>query len=227
MTSWPIVGQYLFFLTLNIASTLAQHFTIRNLAHWFVGPQSTSLPVRWTNHSRTSSSVTPTATFSTRDPAQTHSRNASDVVSPVASAAHNTEPTFDPNSPRPGRATPSAISTALLVSSCTKLFPILLVIWPTITSNSDQNTTSASGPFASRAASYISWVVLVNNIEALLILLDCGYAITTGLAIAGMLARYIVEGWLLGLVGLHRDGSGPIGDFAGLLKWGYECLRNV
>ena len=103
------------------------------------------------------------------------------------------------------RANPSAISTALLVSSCTKLFPILLVIWPTEARESD------SFGFAFRATNYVSWAVLLNNIEALLILLDCGYVIATSLAISGFVARWAVEGWFLSFVGLARD-TGPVGD---------------
>ena len=116
----------------------------------------------------------------------------------------------------PGRASPSAISTALLVSSCTKLFPILLVIWPTESLEAGASPASAQS-FASRARSYIGWAVLLNNIEALLILLDCGYIAATGLALAGHAARWIVEGVILGTVGLDGDG-GPIGDLSGLLS---------
>ncbi|OCT51445.1 ARV1-like protein [Cladophialophora carrionii] len=102
-------------------------------------------------------------------------------------------------------ANPSAISTALLVSSCTKLFPILLVIWPT-----EANEGDPFG-FAFRATNYVGWAVLLNNIEALLILLDCGYVIATALAVSGFIARWMVEGWFLSFVGSARD-TGPVGD---------------
>jgi len=104
-----------------------------------------------------------------------------------------------------GHASPSAISTALLVSSCTKLFPILLVIWPTEAREGD------SFGFAFRATNYVGWAVLVNNIEALLILLNCGYVAATGLAVSGVLARWIVETWALSIAGFGSD-TGPIGD---------------
>lgn len=112
----------------------------------------------------------------------------------------------------PGTASPSAISTALLVSSCTKLFPILLVIWPTANTDSESEQGSAVGgfsrAFASNASSYVGWVVLLNNIEALLILLDCGYILATSLALAGLVCRWSVEAWALSLVGLKNSGSG-------------------
>lgn len=111
----------------------------------------------------------------------------------------------------PGAASPSAISTALLVSSCTKLFPILLVIWPTATEDSEAEQGSLSRgvgrAFISNASNYVGWVVLLNNIEALLILLDCGYMLATGLALSGLTCRWLIEGFALGMVGLKSSGS--------------------
>ncbi|KAH9877002.1 hypothetical protein IAQ61_002363 [Plenodomus lingam] len=54
---------------------------------------------------------------------------------------------------------PTPLSTALLISSCTKLFPILLIIW-------DYDLPSS--------ATAVSWAVIVNNVAALEILMDCG-----------------------------------------------------
>lgn len=176
------------------------------------------------------------------------------------------------------------ISTALLVSSCPKLFPILLVIWgpegtsdvpdtgstetnspaatmllqktvevlstassssPTSTATaaaaaatstcslppcpSPSTSTSAlsffssfSTAFASNTTSGAGWnplhsifqsllsllslsaadthLVLLNNIEALFILLDCGYLRAVALAVAGQAARWAVEKIVLGVV---------------------------
>lgn len=188
------------------------------LAHYLLGtPQDIAKPARSDGHSRTSSQATATA----KDNTAAHNRQISTDRSPTSTLPYSPQSDTDLyNTPRPGFATPSAISTALLVSSCTKLFPILLVIWPT--SSTDAGST---GPFASRAASYIGWVVLVNNIEALLILLDCGYLMATGLAVAGMISRFVVEGWLLALVGLQKDGSGPVGDLLSLLQYTRSGLR--
>ncbi|KAK5133828.1 hypothetical protein LTR08_007258 [Meristemomyces frigidus] len=58
---------------------------------------------------------------------------------------------------------PSLISTALLVSSFTKLFPLLLLVW--------QYDLPSS-------ASAVSWAVIINNVAALEILLECGPSFT-------------------------------------------------
>jgi hypothetical protein len=156
--------------------------------------------------------------------------------------------------PPPAPASPNAISTALLVSSCTKLFPILLVIWANdsgdASGESGQGTAAAavseasvtstlslfavpsstpgventpsSGSFFSALLPQ-SWsgaftglqpmlsllfsvththLVLLNNIEALFILLDCGYVRAAAMAIGGQLARWVVERLILSVVGL-------------------------
>ncbi|KIY01051.1 uncharacterized protein Z520_03717 [Fonsecaea multimorphosa CBS 102226] len=171
LSETPILAQYLFFLTMNVLATFAQHGTIRALVRMLVAYQK--------RQEQSLADATPT----------TASCSTSDNRPTIATS----------------RASPSAISTALLVSSCTKLFPILLVIWPTETKESD------SFGFAFRATNYVGWAVLLNNIEALLILLNCGYIIATGLAISGFVARWIVEGWFLSFIGLARD-TGPVGD---------------
>ncbi|KAI5920228.1 Arv1-like family-domain-containing protein [Camillea tinctor] len=83
---------------------------------------------------------------------------------------------------------PNSVSTALLVSSSTKLFPILMVIW-------DYDV-----PAAARS---LGWAVVANNVEALEILLDCGYPVAVTLAAAGALARWAVGRAVLWLVGLE------------------------
>ncbi|PGH35909.1 hypothetical protein GX50_01234 [[Emmonsia] crescens] len=169
--------------------------------------------------------------------------------------------------PPPSPASPNSISTALLVSSCTKLFPILLVIWSPETTDANStganNTASATSgtatgilassltstimnyvspssissvskqqqqlrltpsPSPSHFSSHTSssslsssildpllslvlsitntHLVLLNNTEALFILLDCGYIRAALLALGGQLARWAVEKTLLGAVGL-------------------------
>ena len=125
----------------------------------------------------------------------------------------------------PGHATPSAISTALLVSSCTKLFPILLVIWPSSSSSSSLSDSSQSttSSLTSHFSNYVSYAVLLNNIEALLILLDCGYVVATGLAVAGFVGRWWVEGFLLGCVGLSGGGmeEGAVAGVGSLGRLGW------
>ena len=196
----PILLQYLFFLTLNTISTLAQHATIRVLVRLFLSRVAAS--------DLNTSPAQPLSGSPSRDDVQ---QGASRPTSPVSTTSQELRRTIGP-----GRASPSAISTALLVSSCTKLFPILLVIWPTQSPEEGVSTLSAPS-FASRARSYIGWAVLLNNIEAFLILLDCGYVVATGLALAGYAARWLVEGIMLGTVGLEGEG-GPIGDLSDLLS---------
>lgn len=164
LTQMPILTQYLFFLTMNILASAAQHGIIRSLARLLL-----SYPERGEDVNKS-----PTVKI------DQHVGEATVV---------------------PGRASPSAISTALLVSSCSKLFPILLVIWPT-----EARETDPFG-FAFQASNYVGCAVLLNNIEALLILLDCGYKAATGLALAGVLARWAVEGWMLSLAGLGIDNT--------------------
>lgn len=174
LNDMPILAQYLFFLTMNVLATVAQHGIIRLLVRMLVS--------RHAGQSHTHEAATPTATS-------------------IAPSENKTTITAS-------HASPSAISTALLVSSCTKLFPILLVIWPTEAKESD------SFGFAFRATNYVGWAVLLNNIEALLILLNCGYVVATTLAVSGFLARWIVEGWFLSFVGLASD-TGPVADLRG------------
>ena len=193
----PILLQYLFFLTMNTLATFAHHLTVRILVRVFL--------------SQANEQSTPVATGSPDKEA-------------VKSGAAGSDGSTTPQSIRtvgPGHASPSAISTALLVSSCTKLFPILLVIWPTDVTDSEntrtlsERSTPNKASFSSRARSYVGWAVLLNNIEALLILLDCGYPAAVGLAVAGAFARWVVEATMLGAVGMTSlDGnSGPIGFF--------------
>lgn len=46
-------------------------------------------------------------------------------------------------------------------------------------------------------------LVLLNNIEALYILLNCGYLRAVALAVAGQLVRWLVEKLILGLFGIY------------------------
>jgi hypothetical protein len=68
----------------------------------------------------------------------------------------------------------------LLVSSFTKLFPLLLLVW-----NYDLPSS----------ASAVSWAVIINNVAALEILLDCGYVRAALLAAVGAVCRAGV-GWV-------------------------------
>ncbi|RDW90830.1 sterol homeostasis protein ARV1 [Aspergillus mulundensis] len=178
--------------------------------------------------------------------------------------------TIQPLSP-PSQTTPTAISTALFVSSCAKLFPILLVIWGPDGRISSSSSTYSSGSITGAAStaqsniaqralggtvsaipssvgsntsveppssvsaslleglirvipsgiptSYVislvdlvsslftlgaadAHLVLLSNIEALYILLGCGYFRAMALAVAGLMARWTVQKVILGAVGV-------------------------
>lgn len=147
--------------------------------------------------------------------------------------------------PPPTAASPTAISTALLVSSCAKLFPILLVIWGADRSGASNQPAAdtSAGLSASRGTApgslfLESWLaaaesslrpylptryltglfdylasllslgvvdthlVLLSNIEALYILLGCGYLRAVAVAVAGQIARWAVQRVILGAVGV-------------------------
>ncbi len=105
---------------------------------------------------------------------------------------------------------PNSVSTALLVSSCTKLFPILMVIW-------DYDVPAA--------AKSVGWAVVVNNVEALEILLDCGYGVAALLAGTGTIVR-VLAGWeILRAVGL-KEGS-RVAGFGDLVDGGAEVVAWV
>ncbi|KAL2834477.1 Arv1-like family-domain-containing protein [Aspergillus cavernicola] len=167
--------------------------------------------------------------------------------------------------PPPSQPSPTAISTALFVSSCAKLFPILLVIWgpdgsggfDSHSSKSSLGSSSTTQPNLAQQAlrsispamgdtgtvgssssvsssllegliqvmpaaiptSYVAsfvelmsslftlratdtHIVLLSNIEALYILLGCGYLRAMALAVAGLLARWTVQRVILGAIGV-------------------------
>lgn len=105
---------------------------------------------------------------------------------------------------------PTAISTALIVSSCTKLFPILLIVW-------EYDLPSA--------ASAVSWAVIVNNIAAIEILMDCGFLRAGLLVFVGAVCRALVGWAVLSIVGLQErswglDGMAVFVESASLaMRW--------
>lgn len=71
----------------------------------------------------------------------------------------------------------------------------------------------------------MGWAVLLNNVEALLILLDCGYPMAAGLALAGTTARSVVEGAVLAVAGLEGE-RGPVGDILRFMGNAINMLRS-
>lgn len=70
------------------------------------------------------------------------------------------------------------------------------------------------------SASAVSWAVIVNNVAALQILLDCGYVGATVLAGVGALCRAVVGWGMLRAVGLQGKSAAmgviETGDLVGL-----------
>lgn len=65
------------------------------------------------------------------------------------------------------------------------------------------------------AARSLGWAVVANNVEALKILLDCGYGVAGFLATAGALSRWLVGRavlWAAGLDGVDSQGEGSVAE---------------
>ncbi|KAF2835974.1 ARV1-like protein [Patellaria atrata CBS 101060] len=166
ISTQPLLLQYLFFLALCTLETLSFHLPIRLLCQHPIPIPLPGILSRFTS--------SPNPMNSTSNPASTPSNSASTSSVPTLTVT----PYYPHQTP---------LSTALLVSSCTKLFPILLIIW-------EYDLPSS--------ASAVSWSVIVNNIAALEILMDCGYLRAAGLVVVGALCRGIVSWVVLRGVGL-------------------------
>ncbi|KHJ35531.1 putative arv1-like family protein [Erysiphe necator] len=97
----------------------------------------------------------------------------------------------------PRYSRPNSVSTALLVSSSTKLFPILMVIW------------EYDIPAAARS---LGWAVVANNVEALNILLDCGYGTAAIIATFGVITRSVIGRSILWAT--HLDKVDTVGNLS-------------
>lgn len=186
LATQPIIMQYLFFLSLCFSETAAFHLPIR----WLLGlfPPTPPPPSHHQTSSASSSPGPPPSSRSTTTTNNNNPRQPSPAASSI-SARHSSNPPPSLPSPLiPYYPHPSVISTALLVSSFTKLFPLLLLIW------------SYDLP---SSASAVSWAVIVNNVAALEILLDCGLLRAGLLAAFGAVCRGLVGWAVLGAVGVE------------------------
>lgn len=91
----------------------------------------------------------------------------------------------------PTAPSPNATSTALLVSSFTKLFPLLLLVW-------DYD--------ARRSVQVAGWAVLASNVVAVGILCGCGWGRAGFVVGVGAAVRGVVEAGMLEAVGVERTG---------------------
>ena len=139
--------------------------------------------------------------------------------SPNANQGNSAVPSLAP----PKKSASNAISTALFVSSCMSLFPILMVVWnyddaPEILVASSQSPSNSSsvtfssgflssqGPGVDWVRRGVSWAVAVQNLEALRILLGCGYWRAGTLVVAGGMVRWVVKHVILKAAGLGEGG---------------------
>ena len=85
-----------------------------------------------------------------------------------------------------------------------KLFPILMVVWK----YDDADNESDGWNVGKSVGKGVEWAVAVQNLEALRILLGCGYVSAAGLVASGAIARWVVAAVMLGAVGLGAGLSG-------------------
>lgn len=216
ITDLPLLLQYLFFLFLCFSTSLSQHVTIRCLAGW-TGLGGSGGEDEGINSQGSSPLMS----------VQQHQREGGGGGGGAAGVATPGPPPLAQAAP-PKPATPNAISTALVVSSCMSLFPILMVVWR----YDDSPTSSSADPPAPSAATLnsssiglatgflspsaghgmdwvrtgVSMIVAVQNWEALRILLKCRYSSAAGLVLAGVVVRWSVRAVILGVVGLGEAG---------------------
>ena len=147
---------------------MAQHITIRGLAR---------VPVLGMAGRTTSSLTATTATAATVNAATVNAAtvNAATVNAATANAA--------------SAVSGVSLSTALIVSSCMKLFPILMVVWRY------DDVTGLVG----RGVGY---AVGVQNVEALRVLMGGGYLRAAILVVGGGWVESIVRGLVLKAGGL-------------------------
>ncbi|KAF2763085.1 hypothetical protein EJ05DRAFT_481929 [Pseudovirgaria hyperparasitica] len=184
LSAQPLVLQYLFFLALVFSETVAFHVPIRLICSHMPRLPALDVPA-WTAR-------VPVLKLFVRRTVVTEEKET-DTSGPSAGVV---EKYTIPLSPLPYYPHPVPLSTALLVSSCTKLFPILLIIW-------EYDLPSA--------ATAVSWAVIVNNVAALQILMDCGYVQAMILVAIGAVLRGLVAWCILGIAGLTgTDGMGVL-----------------
>lgn len=187
----PVLFQYGFYFFLCAFTTLSQHLTIRWLAVvWKLGA---------------------TAKDEHNNESNPNANSNGNTIAPLPAP--------------PKKLSPNSISTALFVSSCMSLFPILMVVWKygdtpeatilTSTTESPLNSSSITNVFGFLSTQGggvdwvrrgVAWAVAVQNMEALRILLGCGYMTALGLVAVGGAVRWVVRSVILGAVGLGAEG---------------------
>lgn len=202
LSTQPLVLQYFFFLALVFLETMAFHLPIRLICSQPRRPLAIEVP-RWAIQIPVLQFFihkAPAKEASTPVAQDTKAKTSTEAKAlEISDSAKADTRYLLPISPIPHYPHPVPLSTALFVSSCTKLFPILLIIW-------EYDLPSA--------ATAVSWAVIVNNIAALEILMDCGYVQAAMLVAIGALCRGLVAWCVLGMVGLGN--SSGVGVLEGL-----------
>ena len=212
----PILAQYLFYLVLCTITTACQHVVVRELAQlrWFRGTtanaNANAVAPGTSSFSLPTSPVGAGASFNASPKKSRTQQQHTSSTSPSGIASPPQLPSRPPSAASvsyPGQSMLSsmsggshlalplppprkkAVSTALLVSSCMKLFPILMVVW---------KYEDATGQLATG----VSWAVAIQNVESLRILLGSGYVSAAILVALGWLASWVVSRAILIAVGL-------------------------
>lgn len=161
---WPPFAQYVFFLIYCLAQTLTTHVVLRLLASIFLSQKQQQ-------QQRINSVETTNTTVHFKDISNGDGNGVTDEPLPSA----------------------NVLSTALLISAATKLFPIIMVVW------------SYDIPAATKA---VGWAVNVNTVEALNIVLRCGYPRAILMTVLAAIARTFIARGIILRITLAFFGSG-------------------
>ena len=102
------------------------------------------------------------------------------------------------------------------MSSCMSLFPILMIVWKPDEASHASPTSPASGVSVlpkfllspgngvGWVRSGVAWAVILQNLEALRILLECGFLGAGLLVLVGAAVREFTRDVMLGMAGLNE-----------------------
>jgi hypothetical protein len=170
----PVLGQYLNFMLFCLMDTLLLYFLIyclAVLANRVLPSMGPATAPAGSESASKLSSFTSASELSSSSSSSSPSPSSSAPIALAPEAAPTR--TSQPLTPKPVAAAP--LITALIISSSSKLFPILMVIW------------SYDVPVA---ATILAWAVSFNTVEALRIVLNCGYAEALAITAVAEAARF-------------------------------------
>ena len=162
---WPVAVQYAFFMGLSLGGTLAQHLVVRVLG-WLL-----LLRVFQSPQEKATADLDAASSMHGGGMSTTAAEAEAEATGNLAGSSRSLQ-----KQPPPAPNSGVAISTALIVSSCMKLFPILMVVW---------TYDDASGQLARG----VKVIVAVQNLEALRVVLGLAYWQAGLLVLAGLIAE--------------------------------------